>query len=159
MKEQWHLRAAQRHAAQMASGILENLASRLVLVAEPVSLPWEWLCRLVSGGSRPHLPCNVLEGHRPETLAHNPTHTQVKGTGIANTCPTIADGSSNPKDLKAGSYSLQKFCLEPTSFTVKEESQVGTAALCCSRSSAATSRTGRRGQLATGTAPYQCLGL
>jgi photosystem II oxygen-evolving enhancer protein 1 len=51
------------------------------------------------------------------------TYLQVKGTGIANTCPTIEEGSSNPKDLKAGSYKLEKFCLEPTSFTVKEESQ------------------------------------
>lgn len=27
------------------------------------------------------------------------------------------------QDLKAGSYKLDKFCMEPTSFTVKEESQ------------------------------------
>ena len=26
-------------------------------------------------------------------------------------------------DLKPGSYNMSKFCLEPTSFTVKEESQ------------------------------------
>lgn len=48
----------------------------------------------------------------------------MKGTGIANTCPTLDAGSSNIKDLKAGSYKLGKFCMEPTSFTVKEESQV-----------------------------------
>eukprot|EP00887_Chlorella_sp_A99_P001572 scaffold8.g1572.t1 len=51
------------------------------------------------------------------------TYLQVKGSGLANTCPTIAGGSANPKDIKPGSYKLQKFCLEPTSFTVKEESQ------------------------------------
>jgi len=51
------------------------------------------------------------------------TYMQVKGTGIANTCPTLAGGSSNIKDLKPGSYKLEKFCMEPTSFTVKEESQ------------------------------------
>ncbi|KAL4516064.1 hypothetical protein Ndes2437A_g06772 [Nannochloris sp. 'desiccata'] len=51
------------------------------------------------------------------------TYLQVKGSGIANTCPTIDAGSSNVKDLKAGSYKFQKFCMEPTSFTVKEESQ------------------------------------
>jgi hypothetical protein len=49
---------------------------------------------------------------------------QVKGTGVANTCPTLDSGSSNIKDLKAGTYALGKFCMEPTSFTVKEESQV-----------------------------------
>ncbi len=48
---------------------------------------------------------------------------QVKGSGIANTCPVIEGGSSNLKDLKAGNYKIQKFCMEPTSFKVKEESQ------------------------------------
>ena len=52
------------------------------------------------------------------------TYLQVKGSGIANTCPTLDGGSANIKDLKPGSYSLGKFCMEPTSFTVKEESQV-----------------------------------
>jgi photosystem II oxygen-evolving enhancer protein 1 len=52
------------------------------------------------------------------------TYLQVKGSGIANTCPTLDGGSSDIKDLKPGSYSLGKFCMEPTSFTVKEESQV-----------------------------------
>lgn len=51
------------------------------------------------------------------------TYLQVKGSGIANTCPIIEGGSSNPKDIKAGTYKLEKFCMEPTSFTVKEESQ------------------------------------
>ncbi|KAL4854101.1 Oxygen-evolving enhancer protein 1 [Chlorella vulgaris] len=52
------------------------------------------------------------------------TYLQVKGSGIANTCPTLDGGSSDIKDLKPGSYSLGKFCMEPTSFTVKEESQM-----------------------------------
>jgi photosystem II oxygen-evolving enhancer protein 1 len=74
---------------------------------------------------------------RPSTSLHLPqsasaltfdelqglTYLQVKGTGIANTCPTISAGSSNVKDLKAGAYKFSKFCMEPTSFTVKEESQ------------------------------------
>jgi len=50
------------------------------------------------------------------------TYLQVKGSGVANTCPVIQGGSSNPRDLKAGNYKLEKFCIEPTSFTVKEES-------------------------------------
>ena len=52
------------------------------------------------------------------------TYLQVKGTGVANTCPTLGEASANVKDLKPGSYKLGKFCMEPTSFTVKEESQV-----------------------------------
>eukprot|EP00879_Flechtneria_rotunda_P000278 GHRR01000366.1.p1 GENE.GHRR01000366.1~~GHRR01000366.1.p1 ORF type:complete len:295 (+),score=99.94 GHRR01000366.1:98-982(+) len=51
------------------------------------------------------------------------TYLQVKGSGIANTCPVIEGGSTNLRDLKSGTYKLEKFCMEPTSFTVKEESQ------------------------------------
>jgi photosystem II oxygen-evolving enhancer protein 1 len=51
------------------------------------------------------------------------TYLQVKGSGIANTCPVMDGGSSNLKDLKPGNYTINKLCLEPTSFTVKEESQ------------------------------------
>ena len=49
------------------------------------------------------------------------TYLQVKGSGIANTCPVLEGGSSNLKDIKPGSYKLSSFCMEPTSFTVKEE--------------------------------------
>merc|ERR1711963_642859 len=42
------------------------------------------------------------------------TYLQVKGTGLANTCPTIEGGSSNVKDIKSGNYKLEKFCMEPT---------------------------------------------
>jgi photosystem II oxygen-evolving enhancer protein 1 len=50
------------------------------------------------------------------------TYLQVKGTGVANTCPVIEGGSSDLKEIKSGNYKLEKFCMEPTSFTVKEES-------------------------------------
>jgi photosystem II oxygen-evolving enhancer protein 1 len=56
-------------------------------------------------------------------LTPSSTYLQVKGSGIANTCPVISGGSDNPKDLKAGDYKFTKFCMEPTSFKVKEESQ------------------------------------
>merc|ERR1711959_885249 len=51
------------------------------------------------------------------------TYLQVKGSGLANTCPVIDGGSSNLKDLPAGDYTFDKFCIEPTSFKVKAESQ------------------------------------
>ena len=51
------------------------------------------------------------------------TYLQVKGSGIANTCPVLEGGSTNLKDLKAGSYKLEKFCMEPTQFLVKDASQ------------------------------------
>jgi len=51
------------------------------------------------------------------------TYLQVKGSGLANTCPVIDKGSTNVADLPAGNYEFSKFCLEPTSFKVKEESE------------------------------------
>lgn len=50
------------------------------------------------------------------------TYLQVKGTGIANACPTLSK-SADPKSLKPGSYTLTDFCVEPTNIKVKEESQ------------------------------------
>jgi photosystem II oxygen-evolving enhancer protein 1 len=54
------------------------------------------------------------------------TYLQVKGSGLANTCPIIEGGSTNPLDLPTGDYTFDKFCMEPTSFKVKEESQFKT---------------------------------
>ncbi|XP_078436040.1 oxygen-evolving enhancer protein 1, chloroplastic-like [Wolffia australiana] len=48
------------------------------------------------------------------------TYMEVKGTGTANQCPTIAGGVDG-FPFKAGKYTLKKLCLEPTSFTVKAE--------------------------------------
>lgn len=48
------------------------------------------------------------------------TYLEVKGTGTANQCPTI-DGGVDSFAFKAGKYNAKKFCLEPTSFTVKSE--------------------------------------
>ncbi|TXG59546.1 hypothetical protein EZV62_014119 [Acer yangbiense] len=48
------------------------------------------------------------------------TYSEVKGTGTANQCPTI-DGGIDSFAFKPGKYQAKKFCLEPTSFTVKAE--------------------------------------
>ncbi|CAD7704906.1 unnamed protein product [Ostreobium quekettii] len=50
------------------------------------------------------------------------SYLQVKGTGIANNCPTLANGG-DPKSIKSGTYTLQNMCVEPTKIQVKEESQ------------------------------------
>merc|ERR1719401_2526709 len=52
------------------------------------------------------------------------TYLQVKGSGLANTCPVIEGGSNKLSELSAGDYTFDKFCMEPTSFKVKEESQL-----------------------------------
>lgn len=48
------------------------------------------------------------------------TYLEVKGTGVANQCPTI-DGGVDTFSLPPGNYTAKKFCMEPTSFTVKAE--------------------------------------
>lgn len=50
------------------------------------------------------------------------TYLQVKGTGVANSCPTLTTGGDG-SSLKAGTYQISGMCIEPTSFKVKEESQ------------------------------------
>jgi len=45
------------------------------------------------------------------------TYDQIKGTGLANTCPQVEAGGSS--SIKTGSLkSLKDFCLEPTTFQV-----------------------------------------
>uniref|UniRef100_A0A061RYH5 Oxygen evolving protein of photosystem ii n=1 Tax=Tetraselmis sp. GSL018 TaxID=582737 RepID=A0A061RYH5_9CHLO len=51
------------------------------------------------------------------------TYLQVKGTGVASTCPVITGSSTTASDLAPGEYSVQNFCLEPTSFNIRDESQ------------------------------------
>lgn len=52
------------------------------------------------------------------------SYLEVKGSGLANVCPVVApEGAVDSKGLKSGNFKLAKFCLEPTEFTVKEESQ------------------------------------
>ncbi|GAB4848911.1 hypothetical protein Ancab_003723 [Ancistrocladus abbreviatus] len=48
------------------------------------------------------------------------TYLEVKGTGTANQCPSVAGGVDSFA-FKPGKYNAKKFCLEPTKFTVKAE--------------------------------------
>jgi photosystem II oxygen-evolving enhancer protein 1 len=48
------------------------------------------------------------------------TYLQVKGSGLANTCPVLEAGTTNVKELSAGNYKFDSFCMEPTSFKVKD---------------------------------------
>lgn len=52
------------------------------------------------------------------------TYLQVKGSGLANICPVVVGGTSNLSSLSAADYSFEKFCLEPTSFKVKEDNPI-----------------------------------
>merc|ERR1719323_2433361 len=48
------------------------------------------------------------------------TYEQVKGTGLANTCPTVESGGAAKISL-GGKNKIDEFCLEPTSFQVLED--------------------------------------
>ena len=48
------------------------------------------------------------------------TYEQIKGTGLANTCPTVESPSGGSIKV-AGKGRMQDLCLEPTSFQVLEE--------------------------------------
>jgi photosystem II oxygen-evolving enhancer protein 1 len=51
------------------------------------------------------------------------TYEQVRGTGIANTCPQLEETRRGSIPLERGKeYVLTELCMEPTNFFVKEES-------------------------------------
>ena len=94
----------------------------VLLCCQPLSLQntWSGQCMVPA---EDHLFCDMRRRGSCSQSNVCSMLSQVKGSGIANTCPVIEGGSSNLKDLKAGTYKIQKFCMEPTSFKVKEESQ------------------------------------
>jgi photosystem II oxygen-evolving enhancer protein 1 len=50
------------------------------------------------------------------------TYDQIRGTGLANSCPQLGETSRGSIPLDSGkTYVLTGLCLEPTSFYVKEE--------------------------------------
>jgi len=49
------------------------------------------------------------------------TYEQIKGTGLANTCPKVEAPSETSIKLSGKKYKIDDFCLEPTSFQVLEE--------------------------------------
>ena len=50
------------------------------------------------------------------------TYEQIKGTGLANTCPKVEAGGAQKIAVNSGKkYKIEEFCLEPTSFQVLEE--------------------------------------
>jgi len=50
------------------------------------------------------------------------TYEQIKGTGLANTCPKVENAGGDSVKVSSGKkYKIDEFCLEPTSFQVLEE--------------------------------------
>ena len=52
------------------------------------------------------------------------TYQQIKGTGLANTCPVVEQVDGMKTEIKVGgNYKIDEFCLEPTSFQARPPAQ------------------------------------
>ncbi|MCX7595928.1 MAG: photosystem II manganese-stabilizing polypeptide [Fischerella sp.] len=61
-------------------------------------------------------------GEGPVASSDILTYDQIKGTGLANKCPQLAETSRGSIPIDASqSYIIKELCLEPTQFLVKEE--------------------------------------
>lgn len=59
----------------------------------------------------------------PAQSAEGLTYEQIRGTGLANSCPQIEETSRGSIAIENGkTYSVTSMCLQPTTFFVKEES-------------------------------------
>ncbi|GFR45296.1 hypothetical protein Agub_g6653 [Astrephomene gubernaculifera] len=112
------MRAAQTAKAARVSRAARPVRANVVCRAQKVEFG-QAAAALVAASALVAGSANALTFDQLQGL----TYLQVKGSGIANTCPVLESGTTDLKELKAGSYKLQNFCVEPTSFTVKEEAQ------------------------------------
>ncbi|CAL5326311.1 unnamed protein product [Camellia sinensis] len=94
----------------------KDLAQKCAVAAKVAGFALATSALLVSGASAEGAPKRLTFDE-----IQSKTYLEVKGTGTANQCPTI-DGGVDKFTFKPGKYNMKKFCLEPTSFTVKAES-------------------------------------
>ncbi|KAG6424057.1 hypothetical protein SASPL_114469 [Salvia splendens] len=94
---------------------LQDFAHKCTDAAKIASFALASSALLVSGASAEGVPKRLTFDE-----IQSKTYLEVKGTGTANQCPTI-DGGVDAFAFKPGKYNAKKFCLEPTSFTVKAE--------------------------------------
>ncbi len=61
-------------------------------------------------------------GEQPDIASGSYTYDEIRGTGLANSCPQLGDISRGSIEIESGKdYVLRELCLEPISFFVKEE--------------------------------------
>ncbi|KAK3015356.1 hypothetical protein RJ639_005628 [Escallonia herrerae] len=94
---------------------LKDLTNKCVEVAKVAGFALATSALVVAGASAEGPPKRLTFDE-----IQSKTYMEVKGTGTANQCPTI-DGGVDSFAFKPGKYNAKKFCLEPTSFTVKAE--------------------------------------
>ncbi|XP_016491746.1 oxygen-evolving enhancer protein 1, chloroplastic-like [Nicotiana tabacum] len=95
---------------------LKDLAQKCTDAAKIAGFALATSALVVSGANAEGVPKRLTYDE-----IQSKTYMEVKGTGTANQCPTI-DGGVDSFAFKPGKYNAKKFCLEPTSFTVKAES-------------------------------------
>lgn len=95
---------------------LKDLAHKCAHAAKLAGFALATSALVVSGASAEGVPKRLTFDE-----IQSKTYVEVKGTGTANQCPTI-EGGTDKFAFKPGKYNAKKFCLEPTSFTVKAES-------------------------------------
>uniref|UniRef100_A0A0E0JJ99 33 kDa subunit of oxygen evolving system of photosystem II n=1 Tax=Oryza punctata TaxID=4537 RepID=A0A0E0JJ99_ORYPU len=106
--------AAGRITCSLQSDIRE-VANKCADAAKLAGFALATSALLVSGASAEGAPKRLTFDE-----IQSKTYMEVKGTGTANQCPTV-EGGVDSFAFKAGKYNMKKFCLEPTSFTVKAE--------------------------------------
>ena len=106
--------AAGRITCSLQSDIRE-VANKCADAAKLAGFALATSALLVSGASAEGVPRRLTFDE-----IQSKTYMGVKGTGTANQCPTV-EGGVDSFAFKAGKYNMKKFCLEPTSFTVKAE--------------------------------------
>ncbi|EEC70714.1 hypothetical protein OsI_02088 [Oryza sativa Indica Group] len=106
--------AAGRITCSLQSDIRE-VANKCADAAKLTGFALATSALLVSGASAEGVPRRLTFDE-----IQSKTYMEVKGTGTANQCPTV-EGGVDSFAFKAGKYNMKKFCLEPTSFTVKAE--------------------------------------
>ncbi|CAH8391836.1 unnamed protein product [Eruca vesicaria subsp. sativa] len=94
---------------------LKNLTLNCVEATKIASFALATSALVISGASAEGVPKRLTYEE-----IQSKTYMEVKGTGTANQCPTI-EGGLESFAIKPGKYYAKKFCLEPTSFTVKAE--------------------------------------
>ncbi|KAJ9170792.1 hypothetical protein P3X46_018870 [Hevea brasiliensis] len=95
---------------------LKDLAQKCVDATKLAGFALATSALVVSGASAEGVPKRLTYDE-----IQSKTYMEVKGTGTANQCPSI-EGGVDKFAFKPGKYNAKKFCLEPTSFTVKAES-------------------------------------
>ncbi|OVA18615.1 Photosystem II PsbO [Macleaya cordata] len=94
---------------------IKDLAQKCVDATKIAGLALATSALVVSGATAEGVPKRLTYDE-----IQSKTYMEVKGTGTANQCPTI-EGGVDSFAFKPGKYTMKKFCLEPTSFTVKAE--------------------------------------